>query len=122
MARRNASTQVSKWALYDVYEETDVARSGPIFKGATPDHGALRVSFTEVTGGLSAKNELTGFAIAAADGPWVNAQARIEGEMVVVSSPQISAPTRVRYAWGTNPACTLYNGAGLPASPFGSDE
>ncbi len=120
--KQDVGKRLAMWALHDVYGKTDVARSGPIFKGATPDHGALRVSFTEVTEGLSAKNDLAGFALAAADGPWLIAQARIEGDTVVVSSPQISVPTKVRYAWGNNPPCTLYNGAGLPASPFRSDE
>jgi sialate O-acetylesterase len=41
---------------------------------------------------------------------------------VVVSSRQVASPVAVRYAWGINPVCNLYNGAGLPASPFRTDE
>ncbi len=119
--KQDVGKRLAMWALHDVYGRADVARSGPLFKAATVDNGALRVSFSETTGGLTAKGDLAGFAVAAADGPWVSAQAKIDGETVVVSSPQVAAPTRVRYGWANNPPCTLYNGAGLPASPFRSD-
>ncbi|MEI7782302.1 MAG: sialate O-acetylesterase, partial [Planctomycetota bacterium] len=51
------------------------------------------------------------------------ANARIDGQSVVVTSPQVPHPVAVRYAWADNPeGCNLYNAAGLPASPFRSDE
>jgi len=81
----------------------------------------LRVSFRYVTGGLAAHGELKGFAIAGESGPWLPAEARIEGETVVVSHPEVPQPVKVRYAWANNPSCTLFSGAGLPASPFRSD-
>ena len=56
------------------------------------------------------------------DKQWVRASARIEGGNVIVSSPDVPKPAAVRYAWENNPVCTLYNGAGLPASPFRTDD
>ena len=119
--KQDVGKRLAMWALHDVYGKAEVARSGPIFKAATVDNGTLRVTFSDTTGGLVAKGELNGFAIAAGNGPWVAAQARIDGETVIISSPQVAAPTKVRYAWGNNPPCSLFNGAGLPASPFRSD-
>ena len=69
-----------------------------------------------------ASAHLHGFQIAAADGKFVDADAKIEGDSVVVSSPQVASPTAVRYAWENYPAeANLYNGAGLPAAPFRTD-
>jgi sialate O-acetylesterase len=51
---------------------------------------------------------------------WANA--RIEGDAVIVSSEFVPDPKAVRYAWRSNPAATLFNGAGLPASPFRTDD
>lgn len=119
--KQEVGKRLAQWALHDVYGRTEVARSGPIFKAATVENGTLRISFTETVGGLKAKGDLAGFAIAGAEGPWVTAQAKIDGNSVIVSNPTVSAPTKVRYAWGMNPPCTLYNGADLPASPFRSD-
>ena len=63
-----------------------------------------------------------GFLIAGSDKAWKPATARIEGDKVVVSSPEVSAPVAVRYAWAENPDCNLVNGAGLPASTFRTDD
>ena len=46
----------------------------------------------------------------------------IEGDEVVVSSDEVAFPVAVRYAWANNPVCNLYNGAGLPAGPFRTDD
>ena len=53
---------------------------------------------------------------------FVFADAEIKGKTVVVSSPDLKNPVAVRYAWASNPDCTLVNSAGLPASPFRTDE
>lgn len=65
---------------------------------------------------------LKGFAIAGADRKFVWADAKIDGADVVVSSAQVTDPASVRYDWGTNPPGNLYNGAGLPALPFRTDD
>ena len=65
-----------------------------------------------------------GFQIAGADGKFVPAEAKIVGDSVVVSSPEVAAPVSVRYAWDNYPANggpNLYNAAGLPAAPFRTD-
>lgn len=65
---------------------------------------------------------LKGFAIAGADKKFIWAQARIEGDTVLVWSDQIVQPVAVRYAWADNPIGNLYNAAGLPAAPFRTDK
>jgi len=62
------------------------------------------------------------FAIAGQDRKFVWANARIEGDTIVVWSDQVLKPSAVRYAWANNPAANLYNGAGLPAVPFRTDD
>ena len=95
--------------------------SGPLFRQVTPEEDGLRVWFDHTTRGLRAKGDvLKGFEIAGADQVFVPATARIDGWTIVVSSPQIPSPALVRYGWAANPDCNLYNGEGLPASPFRS--
>jgi len=96
--------------------------SGPLYRQVTQEEHALRVWFDHA-GGLMAKGgELTGFEIAAADGKYSAARAKIEGESVVVSSPDVQKPASVRYGWAANPSCNLFNKEGLPASPFQAPE
>jgi len=99
--------------------------SGPMHSGHTIRGNEVTVRFTNVGGGLIARgssNRVGGFAIAGADHKFVWADARIEGDHVVVSSPSVTSPVAVRYAWGNNPTtANLYNREGLPANPFRTD-
>jgi sialate O-acetylesterase len=65
---------------------------------------------------------LKGFAIAGADKKWAFANARIEGDKILLSHESIKAPLFVRYAWADNTVGNLFNGAGLPAGPFRTDK
>jgi sialate O-acetylesterase len=67
-------------------------------------------------------DKLRGFALAGADRKFVWAEASVAGEAIVVSHPAVAQPVAVRYAWSVNPECNLYNKAGLPASPFRTDD
>jgi sialate O-acetylesterase len=97
--------------------------SGPMYESKTIDGNKVRLKLTHVGGGLVAKGDkLTGFSIAGEDKKFVWADARIDGDAVVVSSDKVAAPAAVRYAWADNPECNLYNKEGLPASPFRTDD
>jgi sialate O-acetylesterase len=105
-----------------VYGE-NIEYSGPIFRQLTADGSQLRAWFDHA-GGLAARNgdKLTGFTIAASDRNFVPAEARIEGDTVVISSPDVKEPVAVRYAWASDPAANLINKENLPASPFRTDD
>jgi sialate O-acetylesterase len=110
------------WARAQVYGER-IPFSGPLPAGNKISGDEIILSFKHTDGGLVAKDgDLRGFVIAGADKEWHWAKARIEGEQVMVSSPDVKLPVAVRYGWADNPNCNLYNGAGLPASPFRTDD
>jgi sialate O-acetylesterase len=97
--------------------------SGPALRTVTSENGALRLWFDHAASGLETRGgALTGFEVAAANGKFVPAEARIENGTVVVSSPDVPRPAMVRYGWADNPDCNLFNKEGLPASPFRSGE
>jgi len=99
-----------------------IPHSGPLFRQATPEGSALRVHLDHAEGLTTRGGPVAGFEIAGADGRHFAADARIEGTTVLVSSPLVAAPLSVRYGWADNPTVSLYNAAGLPASPFRSTE
>lgn len=97
--------------------------SGPIFRQASVEEGAIRVDFDHVASGLVAKGgALTGFEIAGDDHKFVMATATIDGSSVSVSAKDVPNPRYVRYGWQNAPVVNLFNGEGLPASPFTSEE
>ena len=140
-----AGERLAKIALAKTYDR-EVVHSGPLYASMKIEGSTIRLSFDHLDGGLVAKevpatydvmrkvgktaplvrhspqSQLEGFAICGADLQWVWAEAKIEGDTVLVSSKQVPAPIAVRYAWSDNPTCNLYNAAGLPASPFRTDD
>jgi sialate O-acetylesterase len=97
-----------------------VEYSGPLFRQVTSEEGALRVWFDHAKGLIAKGGAATGFEVAGADGKFVAATAKVEGETVVVASSLVAEPVTVRYGWENSPQCNLFNGEGLPASPFSS--
>jgi len=96
---------------------------GPTFASLSHLHGALELHFEHTDGGLVVKGEQPGeFAIAGKDHKWYRADAKIQGDAIVVSSPQVPEPVAARYAWQSFPVANVYNGAGLPAVPFRTDD
>ncbi len=117
-------------ALHDTYG-FDIPYSGPVYKSMKKEENKIRIKFDHTDGGLVAKSvvgthghasPLKGFAIAGKDKKFYWADAKVEGDEVVVWSDKVKEPVAVRYAWAANPVCNLYNGAGLPASPFRTDD
>lgn len=113
----------------------DVVYSGPIYESMVVEGNKIRLRFKHADGGLVARGgePLKGFFIAGPDRKFIWAtEAKIEGNEIVVWSDYVAGPNSrsggtqnpvaVRYAWEGNPVCNLYNGAGLPASPFRTDD
>ncbi|MBM3871496.1 MAG: sialate O-acetylesterase [Verrucomicrobia bacterium] len=120
--KQDVGRRLAAWALGTVYGQK-VATSGPLPAGHQVRGSEIVLSFKHTDGGLTAKGgDLKGFVIAGADQQWKPASARIEGDKVIVSSAEVKQPTATRYAWENWPTCNLFNGAGLPASPFRTDD
>lgn len=121
--KQEVGRRLSLIALANIYNEK-VSWSGPLYKSFITEGNKIRIAFAHTDRGLLARgnNELKGFAIAGADHKFHWAKAVIEGNAVLVSSSQVDHPIAVRYNWSNNPDGNLYNGAGLPASPFRTDD
>jgi sialate O-acetylesterase len=121
--KQDVGDRLAQAALHSTYGYDDVVPSGPLFRRMEREGSAVRLYFDHVAGGLEARGgALESFAIAGSDRSFVWADARIEDSTVVVSSPEVDDPVAVRYGWANNPAVNLYNAAGLPASPFRTDD
>ena len=122
--KQDVGKRLSYWALGTVYGKKIPAISGPLPAGSTINSNAITVSFKHTNGGLKSitGGPLTGFQIAGADQQWKPAEAKIVGDTVVVRNPEVAQPAAVRYAWKDWPDYSLTNGAGLPASPFRTDD
>ncbi|MFO1002030.1 MAG: sialate O-acetylesterase [Planctomycetaceae bacterium] len=121
--KQDVGHRLALWALGDVYGKTVPATSGPLPAGHEVNGTSVTVTFLHAETGLVARgSELKGFVVAGENRQWKPAKANIVGKTVVVSSSEVSKPVAVRYAWSADPDCNLFNEAGLPASPFRTDD
>jgi len=126
--------RLARVAQHLAYGE-NIVPTGPLYQAMRIEGNKIRVAFTNAAGGLTPgvspynpsgkpqpiPTKITGFAIAGADQKFVWADAVINGNNIVVSSPQVKAPAAVRYDWAEAPEGNLYNKEGLPAAPFRTD-
>ena len=112
--------RLARLALNQTYGHPEMVCYGPMARAVTADGQRLRVSFDHADGGLVARDgkPLTCFEIAGADQVYAAADAVIEGDTVAVSSPKVTAPVWVRFAWANPAEGNLMNKEGLPANAF----
>ncbi len=119
--KRDVGVRLARRVLAASYGR-GVEAAGPTFRRMAREGAALRVAFDGGPLATSDGAPPRGFAIAGEDRRWRWAEARIDGDSVVVSAAEVPAPVAVRYAWADNPPNTLRNRAGLPAAPFRTDD
>lgn len=122
--KQDVGKRLALLALNKTYGKKEVACTGPVFKAMKVKGGKAVLTFDGVGSGLHVKDsqELNSFTIAGADGEFVPAEAQIEGETVVVSSSEVPEPKSVRFGWHELAQPNFFNEAGLPASPFRTDD
>jgi sialate O-acetylesterase len=142
--KKDAGERLALVALAKTYGK-NLVYSGPAFDSYKIEDNKIRISFKQPSNGLIAKplganysvksltnaekpldrnspnSELEGFAICGEDRRWVWADAKIDGDTVLVWSSTVTKPIAVRYGWSQNPTVNLYNKADLPAGPFRTD-
>jgi len=121
--KQEVGRRLSLWALANTYGKSDLVFSGPLYKSMKADGSRAIITFDHA-GGLKSSDgkALSWWSIAGDDKKFVPANATIEGDTVVVSADQVRKPVAVRFGWHQLAEPNLANGAGLPASPFRTDD
>ena len=125
--KRDVGERLARWALRETYGRADVVAHGPVYREHVIEEreqgAALRVRFDHVEGGLTSGGEaVRQVTIAGDDRVFHPAEARIEGDELVAWSPAVARPVALRFGWAADAMTNLWNGAGLPASSFRTDD
>lgn len=116
--KQDMAKRLAAFALGQTYGQK-ISYLSPSYKSMKVEGKSIRLSFDGAEGGLVNQGGVpTGFEIAGTDGKYVWANAVIDGETILVSSPEVENPVSARYGWSDHPLCNVYNRAGFPASPF----
>ncbi len=114
--------RLAAWALNKTYGKKDVLFSGPVYREMKKEGDKIRLHFDYADQGLVVKGkELTHFEIAGEDQKFVPAQAKVDGQTIVVSAKGVKNPVAVRMGWSNSANPNLFNKAGQPASAFRTD-
>lgn len=118
--KQEVGRRLALLALKNDYGRSDLVASGPAYDSLETGGGKIRVNFSNTAGGLKSRDgkPLTHFQIIGEEAEWRDASATIDGDSVVLSSPEIKEPAAMRYGWNKTAEPNLSNGADLPASPF----
>ncbi|MEP7324174.1 MAG: sialate O-acetylesterase, partial [Saprospiraceae bacterium] len=114
--------RLAYWALAKNYN-VDVPYSGPLFKSMIKENNKIKVTFDHINGGLEIKgNKPELYKIAGENKQFIDAKVEVEEDGLVFSSDVVTDPVAVRYAFTNISEGNLFNKAGLPASPFRTDD
>jgi sialate O-acetylesterase len=118
--KQDVGKRLALWALAKTYGQMGIVYSGPLYKSIKIDGNKIRVSFDYIGTGLASRDgePLSWFEVAGTDGKFVKADAKIDGDAVVVTSEEVAQPATVRFAWSQVAVPNLMNKEGLPASAF----
>jgi sialate O-acetylesterase len=122
--KQEVGGRLARLALAGAYE-ISVASKSARFDSVKFAQNMAIVKIKNVNGGLQTweGKPATGFALAGADQKWHWARAEIiGGDQIKVHSTEVERPVAVRYAWADNPVCNVYDTAGLPLTPFRTDD
>ena len=120
--KKDVGKRLALNALKVAYNNLNTIQS-PMYKNVQFIDNKAVVTFENVGSTLMMKGtELKGFEIAGEDKKFYYAQAKIEGNTVIVNNINVNKPVSVRYGWSNAPIdANLFNQEGLPTSPFRTD-
>ncbi len=120
----DVGNRLALWALAKCYGQSDVVYSGPLYESMTVEGNSIRIQFAHAGNGLKSRDNkpLTEFQIAGEDGKFFDANAEIDGNTIRVHAGDVAKPTQVQFGWHKVANPNLINDAGLPASPFQTND
>ena len=126
--KQDVAKRLARWALAETYKRPGIVCRSPRYKAMEKQGSKIVLSFDNVGANAAGwrpfdVRDPVGFTIAAADQKFVTASARILPDgRIEVWSDAVTDPVAVRYAWADNPVCNMYSTAGLPLTPFRTDD
>lgn len=121
--KQGVGERLARWALAKDYGQKEIVYSGPLYSSMAVEGPAIRLRFDHATGLASRDSQPLGdFTIAGEDRQFQPATATIDGDTILVHGDKVPRPVAIRLGWIDAAQPNLVNGAGLPASPFRTDD
>lgn len=120
--KKDVGERLALWALVKNYGK-EMPFSGPLYAAYSIDGDRMIISFTNTDGGLRIDTAMANqFELAGVDGVFYPANASIDGDKIILFAPKVKVPANARYAYKNGSVASLFNGEGLPAASFTTEE
>ena len=120
--KRDVGLRLANLALGDHYGKLKSGFRNPVISGVQKNKNKLLLTFDHASSGISIHGKkITGLFISGPDESWVEAEAKIEKDVLVVWNKKVKNPEYVRYGFGNTTIGNLFSGNGLPVAPFRND-
>ena len=124
--KEDVGKRLASNALVNTYGLPLDSYCGPTFHSIEFKNEQASIEFKNIGKGWQIKDQygyIKGFEIAGSNHIFYYAQAKLEGNRIIVTSDKVKDPQAVRYAWTDSPIdANLFNMDGFPAAPFRTDQ
>jgi len=120
--KKDVGHRLAVWALHHEYGREDTEYTGPVYSGMTVQSNKVVLTFAHADGLAAPGGEPKWFELSGADRKFHPAKARIVDGKVELENENVTEPVAARMGWQQGAEPGLCNGAGLPASPFRTDD
>ncbi|MGC4129102.1 MAG: sialate O-acetylesterase [Bergeyella sp.] len=119
--KKQVGIRLANLVAQEVYKINKGLVKSPEWKNIDFQKGKA-VATLDFADGLYFKNKTSDlFELAGEDGKFYPAKAMIKNNKIIVESPEVKNPVKLRYAWKNTAVPDLFNKANLPASTFSSE-
>ncbi len=121
--KKEVAKRLSDMALNKTYGFKEISFDSPVYSNHVVEKDKIKIHFNNAANGLIAKgDQISSLEIAADDKRFLPAQAKIEGNTIIVSNKNIKNPVAVRFAFNNTAIPNLFNKEGLPVNLFRTDD
>jgi len=121
--KHDVGLRLAGWALAETYHKSGLSYKSPMYKSMEVAGNKIRLSIDNAPAGLVVRGkEVTELYIAGADKVFYPATAKLQGNQLIVSAPEVRQPVAVRYQFSNSGIGNVFSKDGLPMAPFRTDD
>jgi sialate O-acetylesterase len=121
--KHDVGYRLANLALVGTYHKQGILASSPLYKNIEIKKDKAIISFDNAPDGLIAKDKkINALVIAGADKIFYPADAKIDGDKLIVWSKSVKQPVAVRFSFSNAAIGNLFSKEGLPVGPFRTDD
>jgi sialate O-acetylesterase len=120
--KTDVGIRLANWALSETYRQSVGSYKSPMYRQMEMKNDKMILYFDNVPNGWLVKGKsITGFYISANGVEWLDADAKIDKDKIIVWNKKVKQPAHIRFGFGNTIVGNVFSVEGLPLCPFRTD-